>query len=180
MNSIQEEMKNKFLQLSSNKPLGIDFTSIDPKILFTEVQSLNQLRDRFIRFRQIFRELEGLKEFLVPYYKDHLEELIAFRNAITYNELIQIQVFYEFIKGIEADIIDPPQNLKLIITSINSKRINKIRNSISHFDWKLVNKKIIFKDKNFSRTEDYYEVSEFCSLISVIAIFMTNDISKIP
>lgn len=58
-------------------------------------------------------------------------------------------------------------------------KLNKIRNSIAHFDWTLNNGAIIFRDKNFKISVNYFEISEFCSLISMIAIFMTNNINKI-
>jgi hypothetical protein len=43
----------------------------------------------------------------------------------------------------------------------------------------LSNGKIIFNDNRYHREENYYEVSEFCSLISMIAVFMTNNIDEI-
>lgn len=168
----------KFKMLSKDKPMGINLTSIDPIKLFNEVQCNELFKNKLNRFGQIFRSLEGLKQFNVPFYNDNIKELLSFRDAVFYNELVQIQVFYEFIK--EIKILDEEfPNLKCIVENKNNIRLNKIRNSISHFDWEFINESIIFKDNNFKEKIPYIEVSKFCSLISTVAIFMTNNINEI-
>jgi len=174
----KERIIEKYKQLSSKKPLGIKLENIDPIELFKETQSEDSLKDRLNRFGQIFKGLEGLKQFVVPYYNLNTDKLLSFRDAIFYNELVQIQVFFEFIKDINVDNSKSPI-LNRITRNKTNQRLNRIRNSIAHFDWKLEGDKIEFRDKNFSRVENYYDISEFCSLISLIAIFMTNDINQI-
>lgn len=174
----KESVLQKFNLLAEKKPLGIDLSQIDPVKLYTEVQKDNLLKVKLTRFGQIFSGLEGLKQFVIPYYNSNSDKIYSFRYAIFYNELVQIQVFYEFIKDIETDNSSSP-NLHNIFQSKNNQRLNKIRNSIAHFDWTLNNGKITFKDNNFIREVEYYEISEFCSLLSMIGIFMTNNIEQI-
>jgi hypothetical protein len=95
-----------------------------------------------------------------------------------YNELVQIQVFIEFIKDIqEGDITTP--NLTKVLGNRSTQRLNKIRNAIAHFDWTLNGDKVNFKDKNYEREESCLEISEFCSLLAMIAIFMTTNINNV-
>jgi len=169
---------NKYEMLSNEKPMGIDLTDINPIKLFDEVQSNTALSVKLNRFGQIFRSLEGLKQFNVPFYNENAEKLLSFRDAVFYNELVQIQVFFEFIKGIDTPNEEFPY-LKKIIENKNNVRLNKIRNAISHFDWIFENGNIIFRDKNFEKRVSYREVSSFSSLVSIIAVFMTNNIDKI-
>jgi len=176
--SNKERIVEKYIQLASKKPLGIELENIDPVELFNETQNAISLKDKLNRFGQIFKGLEGLKQFVTPYYNSNKDKLYSFRDAIFYNEMVQIQVFFEFIKDLKVDSSKSPL-LYLIIENKNNQRLNKIRNSIAHFDWKLKGDKIEFKDNNYSREENYYDISEFCSLISLIAIFMTNDINQI-
>lgn len=164
--------------LSERKPLGVDLCNIDPVGLYNETQKNDALKQRLTRFGQIFRSLEGLKQFVVPYYNLNIEKIHAFKDAIFYNELVQIQVFSEFINHLNNQTQDLP-NINKILQSRNNQRLNKIRNSIAHFDWTFNDGKITFKDNNYERTEEYYEISEFSSLISIIAIFMTNNIEHI-
>lgn len=176
--TIKDQLINKYRMLSEKQPLGVDLKNIDLVELYNETQNDNLLKSRQNRFGQIFRSLEGLKQFVVPYYISHSDKIHSFSDAIFYIELVHIQVFFEFINNIQADFSNSP-NLSRIVQNTNNLRLNKIRNSIAHFDWILNNKKIIFKDDNYERTEDYTEISEFCSLLYMIAIFMTNDINKI-
>lgn len=169
---------NKYKMLSNDKPMSIDLTNIDPIRLFDEVQSNSELKFILNKFGQIFRSLEGLKQFNFPFYNDNTEKLLSFRDAIIYNELVQIQVFFEFIKGINTPNEEFPY-LKKIIENKTNVRLNKIRNAISHFDWVFENGDIIFKDKNFEKRVPYREVSAFSSLVSIIATFMTNNIDNI-
>ncbi|MDK2910525.1 MAG: hypothetical protein PWR20_2093 [Bacteroidales bacterium] len=173
-----EKLLQKFQLLAAKKPLGIDMTIIDPSMLYSETQKNDQLKTKLTRFGQIFKELEGLKQFVAPYYKSNSDKIHSFRDAIFYNELVQIQVFFEFIKDIQTDPTTSP-NLYHIFQKKTDLKLNKIRNSIAHFDWTLNNGAIIFRDKNFKISVNYFEISEFCSLISMIAIFMTNNINKI-
>jgi hypothetical protein len=178
MKTNKERIIEKYKMLSEKQPLGVDLKNIDPIGLYNESQNDNILKHRLTRFGQIFRSLEGLKQFVVPYYNSHSDKIHSFRDAIFYNELVQIQVFFEFINNIQTDSSISP-NLNRIVQNKNNQRLNKIRNSIAHFDWTLNNGKIAFKDNNYEREEDYFEISEFCSLLSMIAIFMTNDINTI-
>ncbi len=174
----KESVLQKFNLLAEKKPLGIDLTQINPVKLYTEVQNDDQLKGKLTRFGQIFSGLEGLKQFNIPYYNSNSDKIYSFRDAIFYNELVQILVFFEFIRDIEIVSSSSP-NLQSIFQSKTNQRLNKIRNSIAHFDWTLNNGKITFKDNNFKREEEYYEISEFCSLLSMIGIFMTNNIEQI-
>lgn len=115
----KEKMLKKFVLLSEKKPLGVDLTSIDPKNLFIETQNNDQLKTKFSKFGQIFRKTEGLKQFLVPYYNENSLNLYSFRNAIFYNELVQIQIFSEFIRDIDTDNQSFP-NLSKIIENKNN------------------------------------------------------------
>ncbi|WP_203296801.1 hypothetical protein [Luteirhabdus pelagi] len=174
----KESILQKFNMLALKKPLGIDVIDINPIELYNETQNDESLKEKLNQFGQIFSGLEGLKQFVVPYYNSNSNKIHTFRDAIFYNELVQVQVFFEFIKDIQIDSSSSP-NLNNIFQNKTNQRLNKIRNAIAHFDWKLNEGKIIFKDKNFERKEDYSEISEFCSLLSIIGIFMTNNINKI-
>ncbi len=175
---LKENLLQKFQMLAAKKPLGVDMTSIDPYQLYDETQKNINLTAKFTRFGKIFKQLEGLKQFVVPYYISNSDKIHSFREVIFYNELVQIQVFFEFIKNIQIDSSTSP-NLYLILQNKTNLKLNKIRNSIAHFDWTLNNGDIIFRDNNFEKSVGYLEISVFCSLIGMIAIFMTNDINKI-
>lgn len=103
-----EKLLQKFQLLAAKKPLGIDMTIIDPSMLYSETQKNDQLKTKLTRFGQIFKELEGLKQFVAPYYKSNSDKIHSFRDAIFYNELVQIQVFFEFIKDIQTDPTTSP------------------------------------------------------------------------
>ncbi len=170
-----KEIIQKYQTLSNSKPMGIDLTEINHAKLFKEVQNNSKLKNKLERFGKIFKELEALKQLNASFYENNYKKILVVKNAIFYNELIQIQVFFEFIKKIDVPNKGFP-NLEKIIKNRDNMKLNKIRNAISHFDWILKGEDIIFKGNNFEKKVSYKEVSEFCSLISIIAVFMTEDI----
>lgn len=91
----------KYQLYSSENPLGTDLANIELTFLYEEIQNLGTYESQCQHYGRIFLELEGFKEFNAKYYKEHLEELPSFRQALYYNELITIQVFYEFINDLK-------------------------------------------------------------------------------
>jgi len=173
-----EKIKKKFKTIIVKKPLGIEFPDINLDELNNEFLKMDIHTQQISRFGNIFLELEGHKQWISQFYANNTDKIHVFKNAIFYNELIQIQVFFEFINSINVSEESYP-NFYKIINLKNNLRLNKIRNSIAHFDWGIDNQKIKFKDNNFNIVYDYSQVSDFCSLLSILGFFIIKKTEEV-
>lgn len=176
--SIKSDLLGKHKALSLERPFGLDFSNINVEAIFSEAKKSERMQSRINRFGKIFQQLEGLKQFNAPYLSSNNSMLQSFRDAIVYNELIQIQVFVEFFNSIKSDF-DYNTEIGKLTKIFTNQRMNKIRNSIAHFDWEISNENIEFRDNNFSRNIQYREVSVLSSLFSMIGIFLSTDINQL-
>ncbi|MCK9224007.1 MAG: hypothetical protein M0R46_08150 [Candidatus Muirbacterium halophilum] len=167
-----EKLKEKFLKIVKEKPLGIDISSIKLEDLKDEIKKNPDYKDKLLKFSEIFKQMEGHKQWISQFYVEKKDEIHFFKESIFYNELVQIQIFFEFINHLNVEENNCP-NLYQIISIRNQLRLNKIRNSIAHFDWSIKGDKITFHDNNFEQSFNYIEVSEFSSMIGIIAIYLT-------
>ncbi|NMP80046.1 hypothetical protein HHE92_09560 [Pseudoalteromonas arctica] len=176
--NIQQKLFSKANELINVKPLGIDLTELDISQIYYEKENSPELRERITRFGRILEQSEGLKQLTSDYYREHDEKIHAFKDAIIYQELIQILTFVEFFNPLKEKF-ESGTELEKIAIAFSSLRMNKIRNSIAHYDWTIEGQNIKFLDRKFSYSVPYIEVSLLASLFSMIGLYLVKDVAEI-
>lgn len=176
--STQDRLTLKANLLIDNKPLGLDLTNFDVSKIYNELEDVTELKDRIIRFGKIFTQSEGLKQFTAPFFMANNNRIHEFKYAIIYQELIQILTFVEFFNPLK-NIFKSNTELNKLAIAFSTIRMNKIRNSIAHYDWVMDGDNINFLDEKFSYSVKYVEVSMLASLFSLIGLFLVNDVTNL-